>query len=58
MESLTITDNLVETLRIIDDGERYFLTHKNKTRELKIAIILNSREALVLEKWLELRRKG
>ncbi len=57
LESSTITNNLAESLRIADDGERQCLIHTDKTRAVSVVIFMNPKEALVVEMWLKSRRK-
>ena len=58
LESSTITNNLAESLRINYDGERYALIHTNKASTITRTIILNLREAQLVEKFIKFNRKG
>ena len=59
MEALTITDNLVESLRIkMDDNDCFVLVKTDKTKALTTVIIMNPRESLAVEKYIEFAKKG
>lgn len=47
-----ITDNSVETIKIVSDGERFFILRYDKTSDESDIIILNSREAQEIARFI------
>ena len=52
MEVLTITDEMIESLRINFDGERFALVHTNKAKAVTKTIILNPKEAQEIARFI------